>query len=196
MRIAKVLGIAGSPRRNGNTEFLLREFLRGAETSGLETELIILCKLNLSPCTSCDSCQKDGICVIRDDMQMMYKKLTEARFIVFASPIYFCGVSAQLKAFIDRCQSLWSKKYILRQPILGPEKVRRKGFFISTAGTPGNKKVFAGAIATVKAIFHVLEIEYTGELLYPGMEKKDAILTHPTEMQEAYSLGLSLGKDQ
>jgi multimeric flavodoxin WrbA len=193
--MGKVLGIAGSPRRNGNTEFLLREFMRGAEANGLEAELIILCKLNISPCSSCDSCQKNGKCVITDDMQIMYKKLVEARFIVFASPIYFGGVSAQLKAFIDRCQSLWSKKFILKQRLISPEKPARKGFFISTAGSVGNNKVFDGAIATIKAIFHVLEIKYTGELLYPGMEKKDDILTCLDKKQEAYALGLSLGED-
>ncbi|MDR4504824.1 MAG: flavodoxin family protein [Candidatus Scalindua sp.] len=192
----KVLGIAGSPRRNGNTETLLKEFLRGAGKNGLETELIILCNLNVSPCTSCDLCQKDGECVIEDDMQVMYKKLADARFIVFASPVYFSGVSAQLKAFIDRCQSLWSKKYLLNQPLISPGKPARKGFFISTSGSLGNEKVFDGSLATIKAIFHVLEIEYTGELLYQGMEKKDDILTHPNEMEEAFDLGLSLGNDQ
>ena len=108
--MVKVLGIAGSPRREGNTELLLREFLRGAGTSGLETELIILSEVDISPCTSCDLCQEDGKCVIADDMQLMYQKLLEARYIVFASPIYFSGVSAQLKSFIDRCQALWSRK--------------------------------------------------------------------------------------
>ncbi len=189
-----VLGIAGSPRRNGNTESLLREFLRGAETAGLETELIILSKLNISPCTSCDSCQKDGKCVIEDDMQKMYQKLLDARFIVFASPIYFGGVSSQLKAFIDRCQSLWSRKYILKQNLISPERPIRKGFFISTSGSIGNNKVFGGAIATIKAIFHVLEIEYAGDLLYQGMEKKEDILTLPAGMREAFDLGMSLEK--
>ncbi len=190
----KVLGIAGSPRRNGNTELLLRELLRGAETSGLETELIFLCKLNLSPCTSCDSCQKDGKCVINDDMQLMYQKLLEAGYIIFASPIYFRGVSAQLKMFIDRCQALWSRKYILKQNLISPDKSTRIGYFISTAGSVGHNKVFEGAITTIKAIFHVLEIEYKGELLFCDMEKKGDILKHPNAMQMAFEIGTSLRK--
>ncbi len=91
-RIGKVLGISGSPRRDGNTELLLKEFLRGARASGHETELFILNKLKISPCTSCDSCQKNGQCIIDDDMQSMYSKLLEADYIVIASPIYFGGV--------------------------------------------------------------------------------------------------------
>ena len=190
--MVKVLGIAGSPRREGNTELLLREFLRGAGTSGLETELIILSEVDISPCTSCDLCQEDGKCVIADDMQLMYQKLLEARYIVFASPIYFSGVSAQLKSFIDRCQALWSRKYILKQKLISPESPERKGYFISTSGSIGNNSVFQGAIATVKAIFHVLEIEYKGELLYEGMEKKGDILKYPDKMQGAFALGTSL----
>jgi multimeric flavodoxin WrbA len=117
-RIGKVLGISGSPRRDGNTELLLKEFLQGARASGRETELFILSKFKISLCTSCNSCQKDGQCIIDDDMQLMYSKLFEADYIVLASPIYFGGVSAQLKPFIDRCQTLWSRKYILKETLL------------------------------------------------------------------------------
>lgn len=190
----KVLGISGSPRRNGNTELLLKELLNGAEASGLETELIILGELSISPCTSCDSCQKDGQCVINDDMQLMYGKLLEADYVVFASPVYFKGVSAQMKALIDRCQALWSRKYILKQKLVSPDRPGRKGYFISTSGSVGNN-IFSGAIMTIKAIFHVLDIEYKGELLFEGMEKKGDVTNHPNALQTAFEVGMSLGGD-
>jgi multimeric flavodoxin WrbA len=196
-RVKKVLGISGSPRRNGNTELLLRELLRSAEASGLETELVILSELNISPCTSCDSCQKDGQCVVNDDMQPMYRKILEADYFVLASPIYFRGVSAQMKTFIDRCQALWSRKYILKQKLVSPDKSTRIGYFISTSGSVGDnsKKVFEGAISTIKAIFHVLDIEYKGELLFGGMEKKGDIIRHPNALKTAFEVGISLGRD-
>ncbi len=75
MKPVQVLGISGSPRRDGNSELLIREFMRGAEAGGHKTELIILSELNISPCTSCGSCQKTGKCIIADDMQLMHKKL-------------------------------------------------------------------------------------------------------------------------
>jgi len=190
----KVLGISGSPRRNGNTELLLKELLNGAEASGLETELIILGELSISPCTSCDSCQKDGQCVINDDMQLMYGKLLEADYVVFASPVYFKGVSAQMKALIDRCQALWSRKYILKQKLVSPDRPGRKGYFISTSGSVGNN-VFSGAIMTIRSIFHVLDIEYKGELLFEGMEKKGDVTNHPNALQTAFEVGMSLGGD-
>ncbi len=190
----KVLGVSGSPRRNGNTELLLKELLNGAESSGLEVELIILSELSISPCTSCDSCQKDGQCVINDDMQLMYGKLLEADYVVFASPVYFKGVSAQMKALIDRCQALWSRKYILKQKLVSPDRPGRKGYFISTSGSVGNN-VFSGAIMTIRSIFHVLDIEYKGELLFEGMEKKGDVTNHPNALQTAFEVGMSLGGD-
>ena len=191
--IGKVLGISGSPRRSGNTELLLKEFLRGARAAGHETELFILSELKISPCTSCDSCQENGQCIINDDMQSMYSKILEADYIVFASPIYFEGVSAQLKAFIDRFQTLWSRKYILKKALVSSDRGKRPGYFISTAGSKNGRNVFKGAIMVIKAIFHVLDIEYKGELLFKGIEKKGDISRHPDAMQMAFEKGISLG---
>ena len=193
MKPAQVLGVSGSPRRNGNTELLIREFMRGAEAGGHKAELVILSELKISPCTSCGSCQKTGKCIINDDMQLMHKKLLEADCIVFASPIYFCGVSAQLKSFIDRCQTLWSRKYILKQELINSDKGKRSGYFISTAGSKDYNKVFEGAIFVVKAIFSTLDIKYTGELLFKDMEHKSDILKHPDAMKMAFDTGASLG---
>jgi len=192
MKPAQILGISGSPRRNGNTELLIREFMRGAEAGGHKTELIILSELKISPCTSCGSCQKDGKCIINDDMQLMHKKLLEADCIAFASPIYFCGVSAQLKSFIDRCQTLWSKKYVLKKALISPDRGKRPGYFISTAGAKDYNKVFEGAILTVKAIFNTLDIKYTGELLFKNMENKGDIIKHPDALKRAFETGSSL----
>lgn len=190
--IGKVLGISGSPRSDGNTELLIREFLRGAKANGYETELFILSKLRISPCTSCDSCKKDGECIIDDDMQLMYKKLLEADFIVFASPVYFGGVSAQLKAFIDRCQSLWSRKYILKKELVNPAGRNRSGYFISTAGSVDFNKVFEGAVIVIKVIFKTLDINYKGELLFKGVDEKGEITNHPDAMRMAFNTGASL----
>lgn len=193
MKPGYVLGISGSPRRNGNTELLIREFMKGAKSRGHETELIILSELKISPCTSCDSCQKTGKCVINDDMQLMHKKLLEVDYIAFASPIYFGGVSAQLKSLIDRCQTLWSRKYILKKSLIKPGKGKRSGYFISTAGSKDYNKVFDGAIIVIKAIFSTLDIEYKGELLFKDMEKKGEIIKHPDALKMAFETGASLG---
>ena len=81
-----VLGLAGSPRRNGNTEILLDEALAGAREAGAETEKIVLCTLKYSPCISCGSCEKTGRCVLQDDMQMVNERIIAADALIFATP--------------------------------------------------------------------------------------------------------------
>ncbi|HEY86480.1 MAG TPA: flavodoxin family protein, partial [Dehalococcoidia bacterium] len=99
----KVLGIAGSPRRAGNTDLLLAEVMKGAASRWAEVKTIILSNLEIAPCQHCDACLETGRCKIEDDMQMVYDELEQADRIVLASPIQFMGVTAQAKAMIDRC---------------------------------------------------------------------------------------------
>jgi len=98
----KVIGIVSSPRKGGNTEILVRQALRAAREAGAETELISVAKMNISPCDGCGACEKNGICKIKDDMQVIYQQLESADGIVFGTPVYFLNVTAQAKAIIDR----------------------------------------------------------------------------------------------
>ncbi len=173
----RVLGIAGSPRRRGNTDLLLAEVMKGAASRGAEVKTIVLSRLKIAPCQHCDACLEAGRCKIKDDMQMVYDELERADRIVLASPVHFMGVTAQTKAMIDRCQALWARKYVLKQPPLG-DKRERKGLFISVGGRK-TANLFEPALATVKSLFKVLDITYAGELLFPGVDEKGAIKNHP-----------------
>jgi multimeric flavodoxin WrbA len=187
----KVLGIFGSPRRGGNTELLLEEALKGAKKEGAEVERIYLSDFTITPCKECHGCDETGNCVILDDMEKIYPKLLEADVLILASPIFFYGVTAWGKALIDRSQALWARKYLIKDPTLGKEGKKRKGFFISVGATKG-QKVFEGAILTVKYFFDVLNAEYVGELLYRGVEAKGDILKHPEALQQAFEAGRKL----
>jgi hypothetical protein len=92
---------------------------------------------------------------------------------------------------IDRSQSLWAKKYLVNDPSMGKKGKKRKGFFISVGATKG-QKVFEGAILTVKYFFDALNAEYTGELLYRGVDGKGEILKHPKALKEAREAGRKL----
>lgn len=185
----KVIGIAGSPRRNGNSERALDSMLKGIEMAGGYIEKIVIRDSNVSPCNSCGGCHVNGICVIDDDMQKMYPKFIEADGIIVASPLYFMGVSAQLKAFIDRFQSFWSRKYLLNQPIR-EGGIMSRGYFIATAARSGSEELFIGAIKTIKAFFHVTDTKYAGNLLFSGLEEKDALInTKPELLQQAFTAG-------
>jgi len=186
----KVLGIAGSPRRGGNTDLLLAEVMRGAASRGAEVKTIILNDLKVAPCQHCDACLKTGRCKEEDDMQMVYAELEEADRIVLASPVQFMGVTAQTKAMIDRCQALWARKYVLKIPPLGNRR-ERKGLFISVGGTK-LANLFQPALATVKSLFRTLDIAYAGELLFSAVDEKGAITKNPDALKQAYLAGQRL----
>ena len=189
----KVLGIAGSPRRGGNTDLLLSEVMRGAVSRGAEVKTIILKNLKITPCQHCDACLEAGRCKVEDDMQMVYKELEAADRIVLASPIQFMTVTAHMKAMIDRCQALWARKYVLKIPPLGNRR-ERKGLFISVGGrTVAN--LFEPALATIRALFNTLDITYAGDLLFRGVDEKGAITKHPDALKQAFLAGQKLVED-
>ena len=186
----KVLGIAGSPRRDGNTDRLLAEVMKGAASRGAEVETIVLNDLKIAPCQHCNACFKAGKCKFNDDMQMVYRELANADRIVLASPIHFMGVTAQAKTMIDRCQALWARKYKLDMPPLGDRR-RRKGLFVSVGGL-NKANLFQPALATVKAFFATLDISYAGGLVFPGVDDKGDIARHGDALEQAYLAGQKL----
>jgi len=146
--------------------------------------------LNISPCREYYGCLRDGNCVIRDDMDGIYPKLLEADGVIVASPIFFYGLTSQIKALIDRSQALWARKYVLKQnlPYEG-----RKGAFIAVGATKG-RKLFEGSILTVKYFFQAIGVDYTAELLVRGVDKKGEIREHPTALKDAFELGSRLAQ--
>ena len=184
----KVIGISSSPRKEGNTELLLLEFLRGARESGAETQLFVLRRMDIAPCQHCDGCLAEGKCVVKDDMWLIYPELEGLDALVLASPIQFYGLTAPAKAMIDRCQAFWARKYVLKRPL---SERPRKGVFISVGGTK-SRDLFEPAKATVKIFFRTIDVEYWGELLYRGVDEKGAIRQHPTALKEAFVLGKRL----
>jgi multimeric flavodoxin WrbA len=100
--VMKVLGIVCSPRRDGNTEILVREALLAARDAGTETEIVLLEDKMIAPCDGCHTCFQTGVCKIKDDMQPIYQQMEEADAIIFGTPVYFQNVTAQAKAIMDR----------------------------------------------------------------------------------------------
>lgn len=121
----KVLILSGSPRKDGNSDILCNEFMRGATESGNEVEKIRVAEKKIGFCTGCYACRNTGVCAIKDDMDEVMQKLIDADVIVLASPVYFYSIDAQLKALIDRTVCRWTE-------------VKDKGFYyIMTAADNG-----------------------------------------------------------
>ncbi len=180
----------GSPRLKSNADLLLDEALRGAQSQGAGVEKIVVDKLNISPCREYYGCLKDGNCVIRDDMDDVYPKLLDADCVMVVSPIFFYGLTAQVKALIDRCQALWARKYVLKQNL--PDSTR-KGAFIAVGATRG-EKLFEGSILTVKYFFKAISVKYADELLIRGVDRRGEIKEHPTALSDAFELGKRLAQ--
>ena len=102
----KVVGIVGSPRSNGNTEYLVRNTLDEISKNGIEVELIALCDKKIDYCTGCDYCKINNKCHIEDDMVLLTSKVKEADGIIMSSPVYLGDMTGLAKSFIDRLRPL------------------------------------------------------------------------------------------
>lgn len=189
--MVKIIAIYGSPRRHGNTSLLLSHAVRGAKEAGADVEEIFLRDLNMSPCLEYYGCKKDGRCVIKDDFQEIYDKMQSGHGIILASPVFFYAVSAHTKILIDRCQSLWVKKYLIEKAGRSHRDLKRKGMLISAGATKG-ERLFDGIILTVKYFFDVLDADVWRALLYRGLDFEKDVLAHPDYLNEAYMSGKEL----
>ncbi|HBF43731.1 MAG TPA: flavin reductase [Desulfobacteraceae bacterium] len=177
-----VFGLQGSPRFKGNTNILLSAFLEEAERLGARTKYLDVAKKNISPCQECGTCEKKGFCPIGDDMQEIYPLLRQADIIVMATPIFFYGPTAQMKAVIDRSQALWSRKYIHR--LTDPGRKWRQGFLLALGATKG-KNLFEGVSLTAKYFFDAVGASFDGSLTYKQIEGSKDITKHPTALADA-----------
>ncbi|MCD6294629.1 MAG: NAD(P)H-dependent oxidoreductase [Deltaproteobacteria bacterium] len=177
-----VLGLQGSPRAKGNTSILLSAFLDEVERLGGRVSTLDATQMKVMPCRGCGVCERKGYCPQDDDMQAAYPLLRKADLVVLATPIYFYGPTAQLKAFIDRSQALWSRKYVL--DLEDPMRKWRKGFLLAVGATKG-KNLFDGTNLTAKYFFDAVGAGFEGTLGYRRLEKAGDIEKHPTALAEA-----------
>jgi arsenate reductase len=173
-----ILGLQGSPRKKGNTNFLLSTFLQAAEQRGARTRIISVAESNILPCKEYVVCEKKGTCPIDDDMACeIYGLLRQAEVVVLASPIFFYNMTSQLKALVDRCQVFWARKYRLK--LSDPLKATRRGYLLSVAATRG-KTLFDGLQLTTKYFFDAIDARFDGSLVYRGIEGPKDMANHPT----------------
>ena len=191
--MAQIVAIYGSPRRRGNTATLLKHAVQGAVDAGAQVKEIILRDLKMSPCLEIYACKKEGKCAIKDDFHNVVDQILSSDGLILASPIFFYTVSAHTKILMDRCQSLWVKKYWIDKVPFGQWEPKRKGLFISAGATKG-RKLFNGVLLTVKYFFDVLDMELFQSLLYRSLEFEGDVLKHPEFLEEAYEAGKALAK--
>ena len=166
--MSRVVVVLGSARREGNTELLAQAFARGARAAGHEVEFVWAAELHIAPCTGCNVCRRapDGQCCIQDDMQECCARLAGAEMLVFATPVYFYGPSAQLKALVDR----------LHAPVRRTFRARTLGLLAVCADA--QEETFDAVKAMYKATLRYFSLRDGGIVTACGVEKKGEIAGH------------------
>lgn len=179
-----VLGIAGSPRRGGNSDTLLKAALEGAAIAGARTQTLVAADAGLVPCRGCNDCSETGECILRDGWQAVFATLDSADAIVIASPVYFASVPATLKILYDRMQPYWARTHVLHQP----RPPRRPGaiLLVRSGGDPYG---FEAAEATTRSVMAVLGIDVLDVVRVTGVDARGDIAHRLHALEGARTLG-------
>ncbi len=188
---SKIIVVNASPRKKGNSAILAEQVAAGAKAIGAEVESFYLHGMDIHPCDACDACQgvADLDCVIEDDMQTLYPKIREADVVVYASPIYWFTVSAQMKLFMDRCYGLGGDSDEIEYHALAGKRI---GVVLTYGGDDPFDSGAINAIRTFQDMFNYIPAEIAG-IVYGYASDAGEIRQDEDVMKEAYELGKKLG---
>ena len=172
-----ILILSGSPRKGGNTDLLVEAFVKGASQKH-HVEVVSVRDYKVNPCMGCNVCfkSKDNTCVQKDDMSMIYEKMAHTDMLVISSPVYFYGLSAQLKAIIDRCHN----------PIRDTFKIKKTAILLVGAATL--PELFDSILAQYQLCLNFFKLEDAGRVLVRGVKDKGDI-KNTDALNEAFELG-------
>lgn len=181
----RIVAFLGSPRKGGNTEFLVDEIIKGAksENDNLEFEKIFLNEKNIKLCQGLEECRETGQCPILDDCEELFGKIKKADLVILASPNYWAGITAQLKVFLDRWGVFLTDKYESR--IEG-----KKMIFVGVCGNP-NIEHADYVIEDMKKATVSLKPNVIGELKASASKKGDMV-EKKGYLKTAFKLGKNI----
>ncbi|MHA1904216.1 MAG: flavodoxin family protein [Candidatus Thorarchaeota archaeon] len=180
-RNRRIIGIVGSPRRNGNTEILVDEVLAGASEKGASIRKVILSKLNISPCRACDICTKTGQCVQQDDMTELFVQIEKSDVLVLGTPVYWWGPTAQFKAFLDRWYAVYTK---------GMFKEKETVLVIPLESKKESN--YKPLLDMFKAIMEELQMIHIETILAPGVFQRGAVQENQELLDSSREVGSKL----
>ena len=175
----KILVITGSPRKNGNSNTLAEHFIRGAEEAGHNVVRFDAAFKEVHPCIACNKCGMNGECVFKDDFEFVRKHIVDAGMVVFATPMYYFGISAQIKAVIDRFYA-----------INGSIHVPKKAALLMTYAD-NNKRKEKAITDHYEILLDYLGWSDVGKVIAPGVWPVGAV-NHTKFPEQAYLLGKSV----
>ena len=172
-----ILILSGSPRKGGNTDLLVEAFVKGASQQH-HVEVVSVHDYKVNPCMGCNACFKDkaNACVQNDDISLIYEKMSRADMLVIASPVYFYGLSAQLKAVIDRFHNTIRDTFRIKKMAL---------LLVGAATLP---ELFDSILAQYRLCLNFFKLEDAGRVLVRGVKDKGDI-KNADALDEAFHLG-------
>jgi len=188
-RPPRLLAVAGSPRRHGNSDALLAACVEGATAAGAEVDTLVVAQSGVGVCTGCNNCSKGGECTVLDGMQDVYARMDAADAIVVATPVYFASVPATLKALYDRCQPYWARRYVLGRPA----PARRPGALLVVRGG-GDPYGHECAVTTTRSVFAVLALDYLHELVVEA-DARGEVGAQEASLGRAREIGEALARE-
>ena len=183
----KIIGIATTPRKSGNSQSLVEHVLAGAKKAGATTELVRICDLDIKPCLGCGACKRQDGCIQKDDFAGLAKKLAGADALVFGSPLYWGRLNAQAYPFIDRCYSLLKADFSTDFP------KGKKLVFAMTSGGMGAEAI-EPVDKYVKHVFSLLGFSDAGLVWQNQCFKPGDLDSFPDKIKAAEKLGAGLVK--
>lgn len=182
----KVLGIMGSPRVGGNSDILLDDALAGAEKASAQVEKIILDKKKISGCKDCKKCNETALCVMKDDMPEILKKILEADAIIHSVPVYFWSMTAQMKAYLDRWAALFDANWRWHKDYYPKMKGKRIGL-ITVCGDP-DVHTADPIVHSFKSTVEMTKMNWLGVVMASASDK-GAIVKDEMARKQAFELG-------
>ncbi len=182
--MTKILGILGSPRKNGNTHILMEKLFQGAREKGAETELIFLNELNIKQCDGCWACGEGKNCPKADDMNPIYSKIFECDAIILGTPIYWYNVTGIMKKFFDRFTYFTYSE--------NKAKIKNKSVVTIIPYEEQSLKIAESAITMFEKSLKYLELNLVEQLIVPGVNQKGDVLQKVEVMEKAFDIGKKL----
>jgi len=188
MSAVRVLTIAGSPRRGGNSDRLLDALEDGVAQAGGIAVRVVASQAGVAPCRGCNACSRTGRCVIRDGMDVVNELIDGAGAIAVASPVFFATVPAVLKSLYDRCEPYWARRHVLGEP--APAHKRPGAVLVLGGG--GDPFGTACAVTTTKSVFGVLGVSAEHVIEIVGPDKPGDIESYTDDLERATQIGRAL----
>jgi len=185
----RVLCIAGSPRRGGNSDQLLDALARGVRDAGGEPVRLVAADVDAHSCRGCNACSQTGACVLRDGMDDVYAAFDAADAIVISTPVYFATVPAVLKTLYDRCQPYWARRYVLHEPAVPAYK--RPGAILVVGGG-GDPFGTSCAVTPSRSVMNVLGVSIETVYECVGPDAASDMGHYPEALKRAEEIGREL----